>query len=243
MCISPSSRALLKSLRLASDGLAAQAEDKDADSATPGLCGLTRAFAAAASAAAGIVTGAPGANASIILTTINKSVGVKGSANLGDYVYDVSSTPQAAMLQRLGRRASTLRPRALAAQYASQEGIVARFLARRRGIGVLPLDYADVLGGCTGRSTRDGGADRGVSGPGLRGGCRRGGDRARAQAATRLMLWEIVEEVGGNGFLFLKPVRPPIHRERPRWLARELRHRGPTRTRHAHKIFKDNPPV
>jgi tetratricopeptide (TPR) repeat protein len=52
---------------------------------------------------------------------------------------------QAAMLQRLGRRVSTPRPRALAARYASQEGIVARFLARRPGIGVLPLDYAAVL--------------------------------------------------------------------------------------------------
>lgn len=52
---------------------------------------------------------------------------------------------QAAMLQRLGKRASSLRPRALAAQYISQEAMALRFLETRPGIGVLPLDYQAVL--------------------------------------------------------------------------------------------------
>lgn len=52
---------------------------------------------------------------------------------------------QAQMLQRLGRRPSALRPRALAAQYLSQERIVLGFLQSRPGIGVLPLDYDTVL--------------------------------------------------------------------------------------------------
>ena len=52
---------------------------------------------------------------------------------------------QAAMLQRLGKRPSSLRPRALAAQYISQETMVLRFLETRPGIGVLPLDYQAVL--------------------------------------------------------------------------------------------------
>ena len=52
---------------------------------------------------------------------------------------------QARMLQRRGRRPSSLRPRALAAQYISQERIVLNFLQSRPGIGVLPLDYDLVL--------------------------------------------------------------------------------------------------
>jgi tetratricopeptide (TPR) repeat protein len=52
---------------------------------------------------------------------------------------------QTQMLQRLGRRPSTLRPRALAAQYTGQERSVLGFLSARPGIGVLPLDYATVL--------------------------------------------------------------------------------------------------
>lgn len=52
---------------------------------------------------------------------------------------------QAAMLRRLGKRPSSLRPRALAAQYISQETMVLRLLETRRGMGVLPLDYRAAL--------------------------------------------------------------------------------------------------